>query len=58
MRTTTIPPWRWLAALLLVHLVVSFVHGIAHLDANVPLTLAAKSSSSSSFSQAPWPVSR
>jgi hypothetical protein len=24
----------------LVHLVVSFVHGIAHRDANVPLTLA------------------
>jgi hypothetical protein len=25
----------------LVHLVVSFVHGMAHGDANVPLTLAA-----------------
>jgi hypothetical protein len=31
--------WRWLAILVLAHLVVSIVHGMAHVDANVPLTL-------------------
>jgi hypothetical protein len=50
--------WRWLAILVLAHLVVSIVHGMAHVDANVPLTLAQSLSSSSSFSQAPWSVSR
>jgi hypothetical protein len=41
MRTTTIPPGAGWPPSLLVHLVVSFVHGIAHGDANVRLTLAA-----------------
>jgi hypothetical protein len=32
---------RWLAALVLVHLVISIVHGAAHQGAHVPLTTAA-----------------
>ena len=32
--------WRWLAATVLAHLVISIVHGIAHTDAQVPLSLA------------------
>ncbi len=33
--------WRWLAAAVLAHLVVSIVHGAAHDGAHVPLTTAA-----------------
>jgi len=33
--------WRWLAAVVLAHLVVSFVHGSAHARADVPLSQAA-----------------
>ena len=33
--------WRWLTAALLVHLVVSIVHGAAHSEAQVPLSRAA-----------------
>ena len=33
--------WRWLTALVLVHLVVSIVHGAAHSAAHVPLSPAA-----------------
>lgn len=33
--------WRWLAAAVLVHLVVSFIHGAAHAGAHVPLSRAA-----------------
>ena len=33
--------WRWLTALVLVHLVVSIVHGAAHSEAHVPLSRAA-----------------
>lgn len=33
--------WRWLAATVLTHLVVSFVHGTAHAQAHVPLSPAA-----------------
>src|SRR5689334_12762452 len=30
--------WRWLTAAVLVHLVVSIVHGAAHSEAHVPLS--------------------
>jgi hypothetical protein len=33
--------WRWLAAVVLTHLAVSMVHGIAHAQAQVPLSPAA-----------------
>src|SRR6476660_4500917 len=33
--------WRWLTAAVLVHLVVSVVHGAAHSEAHVPLSRAA-----------------
>jgi hypothetical protein len=33
--------WRWLAAAVLTHLVVAFVHGTAHAQAHVPLSPAA-----------------
>ena len=33
--------WRWLTAAVLVHLVVSIVHGAAHSQAHVPLSPAA-----------------
>jgi hypothetical protein len=33
--------WRWMAALVLVHFVITIVHGIAHTKANVPLSPAA-----------------
>ena len=33
--------WLWLAAAVFAHLVVSLVHGTAHAQANVPLSLAA-----------------
>ena len=33
--------WRWLTAAVLVHLVVSIVHGAAHSEAQVPLSRAA-----------------
>jgi hypothetical protein len=33
--------WRWMAAVVLTHLVVSMVHGIAHAQAQVPLSPAA-----------------
>jgi MFS family permease len=33
--------WLWLTATVLVHLVVSMVHGVAHTQAHVPLSLAA-----------------
>jgi ABC-type xylose transport system permease subunit len=33
--------WTWLMVIVLVHLVVSMVHGIAHTQAHVPLSLAA-----------------
>ena len=33
--------WRWLTAAVLVHLVVSVVHGAAHSEAHVPLSPAA-----------------
>ena len=33
--------WRWLTAAVLVHLVVSIVHGAAHSEAHVPLSRAA-----------------
>jgi hypothetical protein len=33
--------WRWLIAAVLVHLLISFVHGLAHARAQVPLSRAA-----------------
>ena len=33
--------WVWLIAIVLAHLVISFAHGIAHTQANVPLSFAA-----------------
>jgi hypothetical protein len=33
--------WRWLIAAVLVHLFISFVHGLAHARAQVPLSSAA-----------------
>jgi hypothetical protein len=35
------PIWSWLTAAVLVHLVVSFIHGGAHAQAHVPLSRAA-----------------
>ena len=35
------PAWRWLAAAVLAHLVVSIVHGTAHDGAHVPMSPAA-----------------
>ena len=32
--------WRWLIAAVLVHLLISFVHGLAHANAQVPLSRA------------------
>src|SRR6516225_10088736 len=34
-------PWKWMAAAVLAHLVISMVHGAAHSGANVPLSLPA-----------------
>ena len=33
--------WKWLTAVVLSHLVISFVHGAAHAQAHVPLSLTA-----------------
>jgi hypothetical protein len=33
--------WRWLTAVIVAHLIVSFVHGAAHAQAHVPLSRAA-----------------
>jgi hypothetical protein len=33
--------WRWLIAAVLVHLLISFIHGLAHARAQVPLSRAA-----------------
>jgi len=33
--------WTWLIAIVLAHLLISFAHGMAHAQANVPLSLAA-----------------
>ena len=33
--------WKWLTAVVLSHLVISFVHGAAHAQAHVPLSLPA-----------------
>jgi hypothetical protein len=41
MSTRHTSTWRWLAAVVLAHLVVSFVHGSAHARADVPLSQAA-----------------
>jgi hypothetical protein len=41
MKATRRSTWAWLTAAVLAHLVVSFVHGAAHAQANVPLSLAA-----------------
>ena len=41
MSTSDKAAWRWLAAAVLAHLVVSVVHGTAHDGAHVPLTPAA-----------------
>jgi hypothetical protein len=38
---TTSALWKWMAAAVLVHLVVSMIHGTAHTGANVPLSPAA-----------------
>src|SRR5206468_2744303 len=35
------PVWTWMAALVLVHLVITILHGSAHAKANVPLSPAA-----------------
>ena len=40
MSTTDVIAWRWLVAAVLAHLVVSVVHGVAHAQAHVPLSLA------------------
>ena len=40
-RRTRQSGWRWLTAAVLVHLVVSVVHGAAHSEAHVPLSRAA-----------------
>lgn len=39
--STTQSAWRWLTAAVFVHLIVSIVHGAAHSEAHVPLSLAA-----------------
>jgi hypothetical protein len=41
MKGTRTQAWRWLIAAVLVHLLVSFVHGLAHARAQVPLSRAA-----------------
>ena len=41
MSSTRRSAWRWLTAAVLVHLVVSIVHGSAHSEAHVPLSRAA-----------------
>src|SRR5262245_33770147 len=41
MKSTGGSTWTWLTATVLGHLAVSFVHGIAHTQANVPLSFAA-----------------
>jgi hypothetical protein len=41
MNRRTRPAWTWLAAAVLVHLVVSIIHGAAHTRAQVPLSHAA-----------------
>jgi hypothetical protein len=41
MKTTGSSTWAWLTAAVLAHLVVSLVHGFAHAQANVPLSLTA-----------------
>ena len=41
MKTTGSSTWAWLTAAVLAHLAVSVVHGAAHAQANVPLSLAA-----------------
>ena len=41
MRRNINTTWHWLAAAVLIHLVVSFVHGAAHDGAHVPMTPAA-----------------
>ena len=41
MSSTRHSAWRWLIAAVLVHLVVSIVHGAAHSEAHVPLSRAA-----------------
>jgi hypothetical protein len=41
MKRTGGSTWAWLTAAVLAHLIVSFVHGAAHAQAMVPLSLAA-----------------
>ena len=41
MSRNTDSAWRWLAAAVVAHLVISIVHGWAHAQAQVPLSLAA-----------------
>jgi hypothetical protein len=41
MRKNRSPVWTWLMATVVAHLVVSMVHGVAHTQAHVPLSLAA-----------------
>ena len=41
MRSHRLRAWRWLAATVLVHFVVSAIHGAAHAGAHIPLSLAA-----------------
>jgi hypothetical protein len=41
MKSTGGSTWAWLTAAVLAHLVVSLVHGFAHAQAQVPLSLAA-----------------
>ena len=38
---TTQSTWRWLTAAIVVHLIVSMVHGAAHSEAHVPLSRSA-----------------
>jgi len=35
------PDWKWVAAIVLIHFVVTIVHGVAHTRAQVPLSAAA-----------------
>ena len=39
--STTQSAWRWLTAVVFVHLIVSIVHGAAHSEAHVPLSRGA-----------------
>jgi hypothetical protein len=41
MRGSTGAAWRWLILVVLVHLLISMVHGAAHAEAEVPLSRAA-----------------